>query len=119
IFLAYFDQWEEIFDKLIEQISSQPTVLFQFMKLTIFENRVNYSSLLSNSSESHHKLFDLCLNSRYQEQYIELCCQLDSGTILYALDVLQECNHVNALKICKQYDIKEGEAYIYEKTKQF
>lgn len=119
IFVAYFEQSEEMFDIIIGQLSTEPAVLFQFMKLTIFENRVNYSTSLSNSGDSYRKIFDLCRNPRYQEQYIELSCQLEPATILYVLDTLQECNDVNVLNICKRMNVREGEAYIYEKTKQF
>ena len=117
--VSYFDQSETMFDKLVAKLSTEPPVLLQFMRLTIFENRINCSRSLFNSDDSHRKIFDLCLNSRYQEKYIELTCQLEPTTILYTLDVLQECNDLNALKICKHFGVREGEAYIYEKTKQF
>lgn len=132
LFIAYFDtQSEAVFERLTGQLSAEPEWLFKFLKLTLFESRLNYSnqsqptgetsesSNTGSSSESHRKIFKLCTNAAYQERYLELVAQLEPATILAVLDVLQECSEIQALTICRKYGVKEGEAYVYEKTKQY
>ncbi|KAI2804729.1 hypothetical protein RDWZM_008035 [Blomia tropicalis] len=119
LLFAYFDHSEHIFQQIIENLQPEPKVLFQFLKLSILENRINYSKTLSNSNESYRKLFDLCLNSFYQEQYIELACQFEPTSIISILDTFQEYDKSNVLEICKRLNCKDGEAYIFEKTRQF
>ena len=144
LFIAYFDtQSEAVFERLTGQLAPEPEWLFRFLKLTLFEGRLNYSksqlangggaenlggssssnnnngSSSSSSSESHRKLFKLCTNGTLQERYLELAAQLEPATILAVLDVLSEVADSAALRICRAAGVKEGEAYVYERLKQY
>ena len=119
LFIAYFDtQSEAVFERLTGQLAPEPEWLFRFLKLTLFEGRLNYSksqlangstenlgisnsSSSSSSSESHRKIFKLCTNGALQERYLELAAQLEPATILAVLDVLSEVPHSAALRICR------------------
>ncbi len=143
LFIAYFDtQSEAVFERLTGHLAPEPEWLFRFLKLTLFEGRLNYSksqlanggggaenlgggsssnnnSNNSSSSESHRKIFKLCTNGTLQERYLELAAQLEPATILAVLDVLSEVADSAALRICRAAGVKEGEAYVYERLKQY
>lgn len=119
LFYLYFEQFDDLFITIVSKMNTQSKVLHQFLKLSILHNRLSHSKSLTNSDEPAQKIFQLSLNSQYQEMFIELACQFEPENILTYLEILQEYSDGSVLKICNSHCIKDGEAYLYEKIKQY
>lgn len=119
LFYSYFDHHEDLFKMIVDRLKPQPKLFYRFLNSTILENRSNYSKSSIYANEPNCKIFNLSLDGHLQEEFIELACQFEPEQIVSHLEILQEYNQIKVLKIFHNHNLKNGEAYLHEKTGQY
>lgn len=115
LFYSSFKCLPNLFQIVHDVLETDPLQLHRFLKYVILNNRIEFE----NISADLIKIKELCFDAKNQETLIELTCQFDPDDIINVLDSLKEYDPLNALTICKQFNVKDGQAFLYEKMKLF
>lgn len=119
-FCQHYDKDDnEMIENVIEILKLDQLYLYNFFKLILYESRKIITSTTDSSSPQKSSMYLFTTQPKYQESLIELACQHEAAIVSDMLQVLGEYNDFNALKLCHRYHNIYGEAYLYEKVKNY
>lgn len=119
LFFSYMHQCDNLFELVTQRLDVEPLVLYDFLRVTILENRINYAKLASTGTGTVPNVYRISLNRDNQERLIELACKFKPNKVTTMLDSLQEYDDDSVLAICHKYEIRDAEAFLCEKLKRF
>lgn len=110
---------DELVENVMDILKADQFYLYNFFKLILYESRKTSTSTSDNIAPPKSSQYSFARQPKYQELLIELACQHEQDIVADMLQLLGEYNDFNALRLCHQYQNIYGEAYLYEKVKNY